>query len=338
MRRPVIMNSLARVIPIRRSARWVPPLPGIMPSRISGNANSERRVATRMSQARASSRPAPMAKPSIAATTGLRQRSAAVSVSPQRSRSAGARVRNSARSPPALNALPPAPRMTTTRTSSAASRSRKMPGNSLRMATVIVFILGWRSIQTVAAGPCRSTLRNSPMPVSPCAVSRLEQLAPQELARRAPGQRPHHLVPPWPLERRELLRLAAEGVERLGRRGLSRGRSVSPRHHVRGDDLAPALVRQPDHARLGHAGVAEQDILHLDGVDVLAAADDHVVDAADGEDVTVLVLVGQVPGEVPAVADRPRVGVGPAPVAGERLGRVERHDQLAGLAPVDPVV
>ena len=60
MRWPVIMKSFARVIPMRRSARWVPPLPGIMPSRISGNANSERTVAMRKSQATASSRPAPI--------------------------------------------------------------------------------------------------------------------------------------------------------------------------------------------------------------------------------------------------------------------------------------
>src|SRR5437870_1326995 len=97
----------------------------------------------------------------MAATTGLRNRSADVSVSPHCSRSAGASVRNSATSPPALNALPPAPRTTTTRTPSSASSPAKMPGNSFRIATVIVFILGWRSIHSVATGPLRSTRRNS---------------------------------------------------------------------------------------------------------------------------------------------------------------------------------
>jgi hypothetical protein len=97
----------------------------------------------------------------MAATIGLRHRSAHVSVSPHSSRSAGASVRNSATSPPALNAFPPAPLMTMTRTSSAASRPWKIPGNSFRMATVIVFIFGWRSIQIVATGPRRSTLMNS---------------------------------------------------------------------------------------------------------------------------------------------------------------------------------
>ena len=149
IRWPVIMKSLARVIPISRSARCVPPLPGIMPSRTSGKANSERSVATRKSQATASSSPAPMVKPSMAAMTGFRQRSAEVSVSPHRSRSAGASVRNSATSPPALKALPPA------------SSEPKMPGNSSRMATVMVFIFACRSIHTVATAPARSTLKNS---------------------------------------------------------------------------------------------------------------------------------------------------------------------------------
>ena len=97
----------------------------------------------------------------MAAMTGFRQRSAEVSVSPHSSRSAGASVRNSATSPPALKALPPAPRITITRTLSSASSEPKMPGNSLRMATVMVFIFACRSIHTVAMAPLRSTRRKS---------------------------------------------------------------------------------------------------------------------------------------------------------------------------------
>src|SRR5437667_1345642 len=99
----------------------------------------------------------------MAAMTGFRHRSAAVSVSPHSSRSAGASVRNSATSPPALNALPPAPLTTMTRTPSSASSPPKMAGNSFRMATVSVFIFGCRSIQRVATAPVRSTRRNSLM-------------------------------------------------------------------------------------------------------------------------------------------------------------------------------
>src|SRR5438128_12121592 len=104
----------------------------------------------------------------MAAITGLRQRSAEVSVSAHSSRAAGASVRNSDTSPPALKALPPAPRTTTARTAASASRPAKIPGNSLRMATVIVFIFAWRSIQIVATAPVRSTLRKPLMDEPPC--------------------------------------------------------------------------------------------------------------------------------------------------------------------------
>jgi hypothetical protein len=53
--------------------------------------------------------------------------------------------------------------MITTRTPSSPSRSRKIPGNSWRMATVMVFIFGCRSIHSVAIGPAFSTRRNSLM-------------------------------------------------------------------------------------------------------------------------------------------------------------------------------
>src|SRR6266571_3241704 len=167
-------------MPIRRRARWVPPLPGIIPSLTSGNANSDRSVATRKSHATASSRPAPIVYPSIAAITGFRHRSAAERVSPHSSRSAGASVRNSDTSPPALNALPPAPRIMITRTPSSASSPAKSPGNSLRIATVIVFIFGWRSIQIVATAPVRSTLRKPLMDEPPCPRRSRDQ---QHLAR-----------------------------------------------------------------------------------------------------------------------------------------------------------
>ena len=59
MRAPVITWYLARDRPIRRASRWVPPLPGIMPSFTSGSANSLRAVASLMSHDRAISRPTP---------------------------------------------------------------------------------------------------------------------------------------------------------------------------------------------------------------------------------------------------------------------------------------
>ena len=74
-----------------------------------------------------------------------------------------------------------------------------------------------------------------------------------------------------------------------------------------------------DHRDLAHLRVRGDHVLDLERVDVLAARDDHVVDAAVDPQVAVLVEVAGVARVVPAVADRPRVGVGPVPVAGERL-------------------
>jgi len=56
--RPVNTRSLARDGPTSRASRWVPPPPGMIPSRISGWANLAVRDATRRSQASASSQPA----------------------------------------------------------------------------------------------------------------------------------------------------------------------------------------------------------------------------------------------------------------------------------------
>src|SRR5919197_2605327 len=295
----------------------------------------------------------------MAAMTGLRQRSADVSVSPQSSRSAGASVRNSATSPPALKALPPAPRTTMTRTVSSPSRTWKIPGNSLRMATVIVFIFGWRSIQIVATGPFRSTRRNSltrrsswgprmaPRPptlghaaaqpwrasrvvplgawLEPCVLAVAQQAA-QNLTRGRLRNLAHEDDASWPLERGQVARLAAVRVDRRRRQ------AVSPRHDEGDHALAPPRVRLADDRDVGDVRMPREHVLHLHRVDVLAAADDHVVDATGDVELTVRVDPSHVAREVPAVAQRPPVGVGPPPVAGEGLLRGEARDDLAFLA------
>src|SRR5215470_16988555 len=214
--------------------------------------------------------------------TGLRNRSAEVSVSPHISRSAGASVRNSATSPPALKALPPAPRTITTRTASSASSEAKMPGNSLRIATVIVFIFGWRSIHSVATGPRRSTRRNSlTCLVLPRAAPReswcdlgvaaVPEQAAQDLARCGLGNLAHEDDAPRALERGEIGRGQTERVERPER---------EPRalRDDEGDDtLAQPLVGLAHHRHVANVGMARQHVLDLDRMDVLAAADDHVV-------------------------------------------------------------
>ena len=285
----------------------------------------------RKSQATASSRPAPIVKPSIAAITGFRQRSADVSVSPHSSRSAGASVRNSATSPPALNALPPAPLITTTRTHSSASSPAKMPGNSFRMATVIVFIFGCRSIQRVATAPRRSTRKNSLMS-SDLHVAAVAQQTAQDFARGGLGNLAHEDDAPGPLEVGQVGAVEAVPVERLaavearGTAGTTNATTRSP-HFSSGSPMT---------ATSRTCGMPRQDLLDLHGMDVLAAADDHVVDATETKRSPVVVDIAHVAGEVPAVAERLGVGVGTVPVAGECLVRVQAGDDLALLARRSP--
>src|SRR6185503_2918832 len=62
-RRPLrdLLGQLQRCFPITRARRWVPPPPGMIPSRISGWPNWALSEATIMSQASASSQPPPRA-------------------------------------------------------------------------------------------------------------------------------------------------------------------------------------------------------------------------------------------------------------------------------------
>ncbi|MNE98793.1 hypothetical protein D3C80_1973620 [compost metagenome] len=72
-------------------------------------------------------------------------------------------------------------------------------------------------------------------------------------------------------------------------------------HHHRVHRFAPLLVRNANHRTHGHLGMAGDDVLDLGGIHVLAAADDHVLEAVDNEQVALLVHVGAVAGEQPTV-------------------------------------
>src|SRR6266566_8896061 len=82
-------------------------------------------------------------------------------------------------------------------------------------------------------------------------------------------------------------------------------------HHVRVGRLAPFLVREADDGRLHHRRVAQQDALDLQRGDVLATADDHVLDPVTDLHIAVRMHHGGVAGVEPAVAHRPlgRLGV-----------------------------
>src|SRR5215470_12728147 len=141
-RMPVRIISRALPRPTRRGRRWVPPPPGMMARLISVRPSCASSAAIRISQARASSRPPPRAKPRMAAMMGCAQRSISARKS-SRLRDSRKWVgvggsRNSRMSAPAQKARSPAPVMTTTLTvSSVRSRvkiSRSWPRMALFMA------------------------------------------------------------------------------------------------------------------------------------------------------------------------------------------------------------
>src|SRR5439155_18096913 len=101
-----------------------------------------------------------------------------------------------------------------------------------------------------------------------------------DLASRGLGQLGHEVEPLRTLEVREAL---AHEVAQLAL-GNARTRADD---HERVRALAPLLARHPDHRDLLDGGVAQQHALDLDRRDVLAAADDHVLDPVADLDVAV---------------------------------------------------
>ncbi len=87
---------------------------------------------------------------------------------------------------------------------------------------------------------------------------------------------------------------------------LRRDRLVPLEHHHGGRRKALGIVRERRHRDVGHVGVLEREILHLLGVDVLAAADEHVVDSGDVIEEAVGIAAQDVAGAKPAVPIRSR--------------------------------
>src|SRR5712692_2971837 len=132
--------------------------------------------------------------------------------------------------------------------------------------------------------------------------------------------------PARPLERRQRGRAPAE-VGHL----LVRQRRVTANDERR-DHLTPTLVGQAGDDDVGDPGTEREHRLDLERVDVLPAADDHVVGAPDDVEITVLVAVAEVAGEVPAVPEHScRCLVG-AQIAGECVGDGRPGDVLAESA------
>ena len=96
------------------------------------------------------------------------------------------------------------------------------------------------------------------------------------------------------------------------------------------DLLAEHVVGDADRRRVGHGRVLEQGGFDLDAVDVLAAADDHVLGPVDDVDEALVVDAGDVARVQPAVGDRRRRRLRLVPVALDDVGTLD--PQLADLA------
>src|SRR3569833_2807213 len=67
------------------------------------------------------------------------------------------------------------------------------------------------------------------------------------------------------------------------------------------DLFAPFLVRQPDHRDLAHTWVSKQSLFELARIDILPAADDHVLEAALDRAIAARIHGAKVAGVQPAV-------------------------------------
>ncbi len=116
------------------------------------------------------------------------------------------------------------------------------------------------------------------------------------------------------------VRFERRDVERLARRD----------NHEGATDFAPLLVRDADHRDVADRVELDDRRFHFRGIHVLAAGDEHVLDAVDDGIEAVGVLHGDVARLEPAVLERSGVQLRPAPVA-RRDVRAARPD-LAGFA------
>src|SRR3954451_7608102 len=155
------------------------------------------------------------------------------------------------------------------------------------------------------------------LPLAPLPV-RLAQVLLQDLAGRIARQLADDVDGLRALERREL---AAAPGEQL----LDFDRRAGPRDDHGLGHLAPALVGNADHRNVLDLRVLGQDTLDLGRIDVLAAADDHVLDAVRDVEIAVAVNVAAVPRAQPAVGRDRRRGF-------HRLAPVAAHDLLAAHA------
>src|SRR3546814_3313128 len=90
--------------------------------------------------------------------------------------------------------------------------------------------------------------------------------------------------------------------------------------------LAPPLVGHADDRRLANGRVPRDDALDFGGVDILAAADDHVLDPVADEEIALGVEIAGVARQEEAIrGEHLRAFFGALPIAGHRRARSEEH-------------
>ncbi len=144
---------MARLAPISRGSRTVPPSISGTPQRRQNTPRTASSAATRRSHQAASSSPPATAYPSIAATTGFDSRIRVGPIGP--SPSSSIRLSMALRSAPAQN-VPPSPYSTATLASSSASNARNASTSASAVARSTAFRASGRSRITVVTGPSRS--------------------------------------------------------------------------------------------------------------------------------------------------------------------------------------
>src|ERR1700693_340740 len=85
---------------------------------------------------------------------------------------------------------------------------------------------------------------------------------------------------------------------------FGRDASAALPDHQACDALTPEIVGQSEHRAVSDAGVFQENLLDLRGMDVLAAGHDHVLLAAADGQIAFLVEASEVAGMDPAVAER----------------------------------
>src|SRR5262245_52424822 len=297
--------------PPRRAGRSGPPRPGRWPAWNGSGPGPTGRPITRPGPA------APGGSPSAPSATASRSRPAPWPARERSTASSTWRWRRAAGmtgpGTPSWPCWPAWTRPAAGRGSACPPRTRRPGRCSWRAGTTTSWTCTWRPSRDclTRAGPSPPPPPPDPAPRGgdrPLLAGQVGRAAAQhvllDLAGRGLGQLGHEAHPVRGLEVRQAA--AGERDDLL----LARLLPVAE-HHERVRRLAPLLVRQPDDRHLHHRRVAQQDALDLQRGDVLAAADDHVLDPVTDLRVAVRVQHSGIAGVEPAVAHRPlgRLGV-----------------------------